>query len=43
MTYFQTPQKIRKYYFIAFRVRTCFVKFKMVISEQFKLLNLNQK
>ncbi len=43
ITYFWTPQKILKYYSIAFRVRTWFVKFKMAISEQFKLLNLNQK
>jgi hypothetical protein len=43
IAYFQTPQKIFKYYFVSFKVTKWFVKLKMVISEFFKLLNLNKK
>jgi hypothetical protein len=43
VAYFQTPQKILKYYFITFRITRRFVKLKMVISKQFKSLNLNKK
>jgi hypothetical protein len=43
MAYFQTPQKILKYYFIAFGVTQLLVELKMTISEQFKPLNLNTK
>jgi len=43
IAYFQTPQKIFKYYSIAFKDTRWFVELKMVISEQFKSLNLNPK
>jgi hypothetical protein len=41
--YFQTPQKIFKYYSVAFGVTRWFVELKMTISEQFELLNLNKE
>ncbi len=37
--YFWIPQKILKYYSVAFRVTRWFVQLKMVISEQFKSIN----
>jgi hypothetical protein len=43
IAYFQTPQKILKYYFVAFRITRSYVELKMMISEQFKSLNLNKK
>jgi len=43
IAYFLSPQKLLKYYFIFFRVKKWFVKFKMTISKQFKSPNLNQK
>jgi hypothetical protein len=43
IAYFQTPQKILKYYSVAFRVGRWFAKLKMVISELFKSHNLNKK
>jgi hypothetical protein len=36
------PQKILKYYFLAFRFISWFIKLKMEILEQFKSLNLNK-
>lgn len=43
IAYFQTPQKIFKYYSVAFGITRWFVELKMTISEQFKLFNLNKK
>ncbi len=43
ITYSRNLYKSPKYYSIAFRVTSWFVELKMVMSEQFKSLNLNQK
>ncbi len=41
-SYFQTPQKIFKYYSVAYRITRWIFELKMAISEQFKLLDLKK-
>ncbi len=43
IAYFQSLQKILKYYSVPFRVTRWYVELKMTISKQFKSLNLGKK